>query len=96
MKRVLFLSLALVICLSLASTAFAAQTVTKVENGVEFVLIEPDLQTRADVINGYPYDCDGDRESDDPANRQHVGVAGRATKQSFFGKSHASGSSPYY
>ena len=72
MKRVLFLSLALVICLSLASTAFAAQTVTKVENGVEFVLVEPDLQTRADVINGYTYDSDGGRESDGPANRQRV------------------------
>ena len=26
---------------------------------MEFVLIEPDLQTRADVINGYTYDSDG-------------------------------------
>lgn len=72
MKRVLFLSLALAICLSFVSTAFAAQTVTKVENGVEFVLVEPDLQTRADVINGYTYDSDGGRETNGPANQQRV------------------------
>lgn len=66
------MSLALVICLSFVSTAFAAQTVTGVKNGVEFILIEPDIQTRAESSDGFTYASDGGRETDGPANLQRV------------------------
>ncbi len=64
--------LTLAVCFSLASTAFAVQTTTKVENGVEFILVEPDVQTRGTVIDGFTYETDGGRESDGPNNRQRV------------------------
>ena len=59
-------------CDSFVSTAFAVQTVTKVKDGVEFILVEPDVQTRAEVIDGFTQDCDGGRETDGPANLQRV------------------------